>query len=855
MARRLWESAGRPEGRDLELWCMAERADSSNALLRTIIDTAPIRVFWKDRNLRFLGCNPAFARDAGRTSPDEMIGKDDYEMTWAAQADLYRADDRRVMDSGVPRLSYVEPQTTPDGRMIWLSTSKVPLKDDQNETVGVLCVYVDITEVHDAKEELSRLNRDLQILVEQRTAEIRLAATAVEHTSEGVVVTDLNTVILSINPAFSRITGYSLEEAIGVKIDLLRSGRHDDDFYRDIGDALLTKGCWDGDVWSRRKDGDIYLERQVINAVTNDDGHTTHYVSVFNDVTEARGIDDRIRHMAFHDALTELPNRLMLEDRLNQAIKVARRKNRQLGLLFIDLDRFKEVNDTLGHKIGDALLVEVAAKIMACIRSGDTLARVGGDEFVVLCEDVDRPEDYSLVAQKIIETLSCPMIIQSHTVHVGASLGIAIFPDDGIESIALMKSADTAMYAAKQAGRGKSCFFQAKMSEEAAVRMKMEGCLRQALANHEFVLHYQPKMDARNQTTYGYEALLRWNSPELGMVLPDDFIPLAESTRIIVDIGSWVIDEVCRQIAAWQLAGFGLKQVAVNVSAHQLKSVTLAEQFYEACRRHGIPTAALEAELTESVVMADPCQTAEIFQELRGIGIRLSIDDFGTGYSSLAYLRRLPFDVLKIDRSFVMNADTNEDDAQIVRTILALGKALRLDVVAEGVETEVQAKMLKEAGCDIFQGYLFSRPLSVADVESRFRREGGPDVRQITRALIVDDFSPTLHLIQMVLEASGPMEIVTAGNGAEAIAALQAGGADIVFMDWQMEGMDGLECTRRIRAGPDGIDPKIPIIMLTAMDDRNIEKEAEAAGVNFFMRKPFSIKQMHAGLKKVLGRA
>ncbi len=712
-----------------------------------------------------------------------------------------------------------------------------------------------ITKRKQVEEEVLRLNRDLKLLLEEKTDEFRLAASVVRNTSEGVLITDCDAVILAVNPAFSRITGYSAEDVIGRNTSLLSSHRHDDDFYQNMWGDLLRAGYWEGEIWNRHKDGNPFLERLLINAVHGNDGKALHYVAVFNDITETHNKDNCIRHMAYHDALTGLPNRLMLEDRLTRAIEIARRRDRQLGLIFIDLDRFKDVNDILGHKIGDGLLVEIAGRITACIRSGDTLARLGGDEFVVLCEDVEQPEYYFSVAQKIIETVSSTIIIQSHTIHVGASVGIAIFPDDGKDSVTLMKSADTAMYAAKMNGRGISCFFQAKMSEEAAVRMKMDVCLRQALANHEFTLYYQPKMDAKNQTTYGYEALLRWNSPELGMVSPADFIPLAESTRLIVDIGRWVIDEACRQIAAWQVAGFGLKQVAVNISALQLKSVKLAGQFSEACKRHGIPTAALEAELTESVVMADPDQTAVIFQELRGIGIRLAIDDFGTGYSSLAYLRRLPFDVLKIDRSFIMNADKDEDDAQIVLTILALGKALRLDVVAEGVETEAQAKMLREAGCNIFQGYLFSRPLTVSDVERRFREEAGPAVRQIMRALIVDDSARTRDLIKLVLEAYGPTEIVTAKNGAEAIVALQAGGVDIVFMDCRMEGMDGLECTRRIRAGIDRIDPNITIIMLTCMGDRNTEKEADAAGCDLFIRKPFSLNHLHACLEKVLGRA
>ena len=446
-----------------------------------------------------------------------------------------------------------------------------------------------------------------------------------------------------------------------------------------------------------------------------------------------------------------------------------------------------------------------------------------------------------------------PIVIGSHSIHVGASVGIALYPDDGDNGIALMKSADTAMYAAKNAGRGTYRFFQAKMSETAAQRVDVESCLRQALPNRELSLHYQPKVDVKSRTTHGYEALLRWNNPRLGLVSPVKFIPIAEDAGLIVDIGYWVIDECCRQIAAWQAAGHGLKEVAINVSAHQLRGGKLAAQIAEACRRHGIPTAALEAELTESVVMSDPRQAAEIFQELRTLGVRVAIDDFGTGYSSLAYLRRLPIDVLKIDRSFVMDADKEEDDAEIVRTILALGKTLKLDTVAEGVETEAQALLLEEAGCDIFQGYLFSRPLPVHEIEQRFREEAKPMVREIKRAVIAEDSRQMRDLIQMALGISWAAEVINAEDGVKAIAALADGGADIVIMDWKMDVMDGLECTRRIRAGIDGIDPKIPIILLTGAADKEAEKEAYAAGVNLFMKKPFSLKQLHAGLEKVLG--
>jgi diguanylate cyclase (GGDEF)-like protein/PAS domain S-box-containing protein len=568
-----------------------------------------------------------------------------------------------------------------------------------------------------AEEELIMINRNLEFLVEQKTAEIHLAGSVFYNTGEGVIITDHNAIILSVNPAFNLITGYSADEAIGHKVSLLASHHHDENFYREMWDCLIRQGHWEGEIWNRRKCSDIFLQRTLIDAVKDKSGQTTHYVAVFNDITDAKSKDVRIRHMAYHDALTGLPNRLMLEDRLQQGIAAAYRGRTRLGLLFIDLDRFKNVNDHLGHSIGDFLLREVGDLITACKRSADTLARLGGDEFVVIMIGVETPEECAILGRKIIRTLSQPIIVLGHSIHISASVGIAVYPDDGGDCVELMKCADTAMYAAKDAGRGVFRYFQATMSERATQRMEIETRLRHALDNGELSLHYQPKLDASSRITTGFEALLRWNNPSIGMVPPDEFIPIAEDTGFIKAIGNWVINEACRQISTWQKEGYGLKHIAINVSARQLYDGTLVEQIVEAINRHDIPATTLEIELTESMVMANPEEAAEIFSALRELGVRVSIDDFGTGFSSLAYLRRLPIDVIKIDRSFVMHADTNSEAAGIICTIVALGKILGLEVVAEGVETDAQAALLTDVGCDILQGFLFSRPLRVEDVE------------------------------------------------------------------------------------------------------------------------------------------
>ncbi|MBI4986207.1 MAG: EAL domain-containing protein [Rhodocyclales bacterium] len=571
--------------------------------------------------------------------------------------------------------------------------------------------------VAEREQDFMRLNVELEHRVNERTAQLRLAAAVFENTSEGVVVTDADARIVSVNAAFTDITGYPAAEAIGAKPNLLRSDHHDAAFYRQLWQTLLETGRWQGEVWNRRKGGEVYLEWLTINRIPEADGIPSCYVAVFNDITEQRRKDDHIRHLAFHDPLTGLPNRSLLQDRLQHAIERARRESGRLAVVFVDLDRFKGINDTLGHDVGDKLLQQVAQRIRSHLRSMDTVARMGGDEFVILLEDLKEPEHCAVLASAVIGDISQPLAIQGHTIHVGASLGIASFPEDGDDAVTLMKHADTAMYAAKTAGKGTYRFFRSEMMALATLRMQLELDLRHAIANGELELHYQPKVAIVSGEVHGVEALVRWRHPTRGLVAPGDFIPVAEDTGQIVALGDWVLQEACRQAALWQAQGL-TPTIAVNVSAKQLQHNALAERIVELTGAHGIPPSRLQIELTESVLMADPAKAAGILAHLRAIGATVAVDDFGTGYSSLAYLRRLPIDVLKIDRSFVMNADQNDVDAQIVRTIIALGQSLRMTVVAEGVETEAQARLLGELGCEIAQGYFYARPQPAAALTS-----------------------------------------------------------------------------------------------------------------------------------------
>lgn len=543
----------------------------------------------------------------------------------------------------------------------------------------------------------------------------QLAASVFDNTLEGVVITDANAVILSVNPAFTQITGYRPEEVIGQTPRVLKSHHHDEAFYRAMWEEINKHGEWKGEMWNRRKGGEVFLESQCIRRVEGQDG-ATHFIAVFADITEQWRKDQRIEHLAFQDSLTGLANRSLLGDRLRHAIALAERSVESLAVMAIDLDRFKNVNDSFGHDKGDELLQVVAARLQTVARDVDTVARVGGDEFAIILQNPGQPEDIAAIATRIIDAIASPIELGGMSLRVGTSIGIAVYPNDGADAGSLLKNSDTAMYDAKASGRNTYRFFSAGMTDRAQARLHLEMDLRRALEQGELELHYQPKICLHYGVACGAEALVRWRHPVRGMVSPAEFIPLAEETGIIEPIGNWVLEEACRQLKAWRESDTMLSSVAVNVSAVQLRNRTLAAQVRELLVRYELSGSALEIELTESGVMNDPDQAIESMNAIRALGVRIAIDDFGTGYSSLSYLKRLPIDTLKIDRSFVMEADRSEDGAVICSTIMGLAKNLNFDVVAEGIETEAQLAYLKSQGCNIGQGYYYSRPLPADDL-------------------------------------------------------------------------------------------------------------------------------------------
>jgi diguanylate cyclase (GGDEF)-like protein/PAS domain S-box-containing protein len=554
---------------------------------------------------------------------------------------------------------------------------------------------------------------------------IREAATVFEATAEAIMITDARGVIKRVNPAFTGTTGYTAEEAVGQTPRLLKSGRHDARYYEEMWSQLLATGRWEGEVWNRRKSGEIFPEWQVISVVRDEAGKPIEFVSLFIDITQRKRNEAEIAYRANYDALTGLPNRNLLAERLGQALKQARREHSRVAVMFVDLDLFKQVNDTLGHAVGDRLLQAVAERMRLCVRETDTIARQGGDEFVVLLADVHETSDAAFVAEKIIGQLATAFLLDDHEIHIGASIGITLFPDDGRDVETLFRNADLAMYRAKDAGRNNAQFFEMTMTTAALERRALEADLRGALGRHEFQLHYQPVVELASGRIVGAEALLRWQHPTRGLVGPVLFIPLAEETGLIREIGAWVLAEACRQLAAWQAAGHELT-LAINVSVRQLPDALSVEHILATLAEHALPPQRIVLEITEGVLLADSPAIQEWFVNAGNAGLQLAIDDFGTGYSSLAYLKRYPVHHVKVDQGFVRDMAHDPADRALVEAILAMAHSLGLSVVAEGVETAEQAGLLQQRACEQAQGYLYSRPLPAAEFDALLTRNGMP---------------------------------------------------------------------------------------------------------------------------------
>jgi diguanylate cyclase (GGDEF)-like protein/PAS domain S-box-containing protein len=677
------------------------------AVLRRIIDSIPDLIILKDTNSAYLGSNKAFEEFTGKSEQDQ-IGKTDYDLFDSNLAVTFRSLDRQILETGQTH-SQEEWVTYPDGHKALLSTVKTPFYGPDGEVLGLVGISRDITDRVEAENSL------------------RQAATVFESTREGVMITTADKRILMVNRAFTELLGYTEAEVLGKSTDMLQSPRHDKEFFRRMWTEIKTIGHWQGEVWNRRKSGDEFPQLLSLSTVKDNEGKVTQYVSVFTDISKIKQTEAELEFLAHHDPLTRLPNRRLLLARIRHAIDIVNRDGGMLALLMLDLDRFKDVNDSFGHATGDELLQQVADRLTKRLRTVDTLTRLGGDEFTVLLQGITNREDAGRVASEIVTMLGEPWFLSNgFEVRIGSSVGITLFPDHCTTAEEMLQQADTALYQAKEEGRGRFKYFSEDLTLAARERIALEAALRRAITENELRVFYQPQIDIATGDMVGAEALLRWQHPEEGMMLPSRYIAVAEETGLIGAIGDWVLNETCRQGRAWLDAGYSPITLAVNLSPQQFHHKDITASVTQALEKSGFPASHLELELTETILIKREQDAVEKMHLLRAQGIRLAIDDFGTGYSSLSYLKRFPLDVLKIDKSFVDDIPEKRDDMEIANTVIAIGHTLGFKVLAEGVETVEQLEFLKAQGCDLYQGFLMSQPLPAAEFEKFLHKKTAP---------------------------------------------------------------------------------------------------------------------------------
>ncbi|MHC8366726.1 bifunctional diguanylate cyclase/phosphodiesterase [Pseudomonas sp. ZT5P21] len=684
---------------------------TQKVLLQDIVDNAPSLIYVYDTEGKLRLCNRMFEQAAGFTFK-EMEGKTREFYLPDSEAGILRENDIEVLSTG--GILRFEDQLQDNGKMHTYLTTKCLLRGAGGQPTGVLGISTDITEI------------------KQNTEELRLAGIVLDNTADGVIITNARGRILSVNAAYAKISGFSAEESLGLKPGVLMSDKQDTVFYRDILKNLKITGFWRGELWNRRKNGELYPEWLTINTVFNDTGKVINYVAVFSDISAINQSQSDLERMSHYDPVTALPNRLLFHERLQHSLDLSLSYNQALAVVVIDLDGFKTVNDSLGHSMGDLLLQQAASRFLSCVRSEDTVSRLGGDEFALILNNLTHPTDAIIIAKKLLISLQEPFDLKGTSTLLTASIGISVAPHDSETVEQLLRQADTAMYGAKEGGRNGYRFYQPEMTLRAQERLNSERCLRRAVLNHEFEVWYQPKISLLNNEVLGAEALIRWRDPTQGLISPADFIPLAENTGLIIQIGEQVIDIVCSDIRRWTNLRIAHGVIAVNVAALQIDRSDFVETITSTLEAYDLSANVLEIEVTESLMMASPEHSKEVLSTLQSLGVTTAIDDFGTGYSSLAYLKLLPINSLKIDRTFISDLPHDPSDVAITKTIVELGHALGFKIIAEGVETEEQNRFLKEIGCDQGQGYLYGRPMPAADFEfwlsqwNDLRAEGSP---------------------------------------------------------------------------------------------------------------------------------
>ncbi|MCP4992336.1 MAG: EAL domain-containing protein [Gammaproteobacteria bacterium] len=665
--------------------------------LRVLIDALPDMIFYRGEDGLYLTCNKAAELYFG-VSEDQLEGRGDQACFSGEISQFFQQLDREVVATGSTLQKEVRLEIPDQGERV-VEAMVVPLLDKKGKVTGRIGIFRDIT--------------DLKLTEEK----IRQAATVFKSSNECIIITDTKGAIIAVNAAFTELMGYTEAEVLGQKADFLRSGRHSDQFYRDMWCALQKTGSWRGQIWDRNKNGHVIPGWLNISAVLDEQGAVSHYVSMFSDISEIKRSQDLLQYQAHHDSLTGLPNRPFFNARLEHTLLTARASDSNCAILFLDLDRFKMINDTLGHPVGDEVLKIMAQRLTYVVRGSDTVARLGGDEYVIILHDVEDTADAERVAAKVLSSVSKPFQLEGEDLSISVSIGIALFPQDGVDTMTLIKNADAAMYRAKDQGRGNYQLFSSDLASIARESLSMESDLRVALEKNHLELHYQPQYAMDGKTLISAEALVRWRHKEKGLILPNKFIPLAEESGLINLLGDWVLEESCRQWMAWHAKGYPEIAVAVNLSGRQVMSGGLVQRVKVILQQSGMPPHRLKLEITETSLMDNAETSTQVLSQLNALGVKLAIDDFGTGYSSMSYLKRFDMDEMKIDRSFVQDLPGDPNDVAIVRSIIALGHSLQMEVLAEGVEREEQLAFLKQEGCDKVQGFLLNRPLTAAAFE------------------------------------------------------------------------------------------------------------------------------------------
>ncbi|WP_296447248.1 EAL domain-containing protein [Rhodoferax sp. UBA5149] len=801
-------------------------------LLKQIFDTASVAIFLIDRGGRITQANQRMVEMFGSTL-ETLVGSEYFAMVHPSEREVARQNTLALLSGAIPSVDLDRVYWRADQTQFWGHLTCRSFLDANGAGRILVCVIADIS-----------------VRKAQQT-QLQLAAQVLEQSREGITMTDANCNIIMVNHAFTEITGYTEAEMLGKNPRVLSSGRHDQAFYQAMWNDINSKDCWVGEIWDRRKDGTVFPEWMTISALRDEQGQITHYLGNFSDLSNAKAAENRIQWLSHFDALTGLPNRTLLRDRTTHCISMAQRANEPVTMMLMGIDHFKAINDTLGHEMGDELLIAMAKRLSDAVRDQDTVARLGGKEFVLVLPGTPASGAAHL-ATGLLSKLAQPYQLGSHELTLTASIGIASYPDNGRDFDSLFKAVEIAMHRAQANGRGTFQFYSDEMFQQVLAREHLVNALRNAAALDQLQLVYQPLVDLQTGQISGLEALLRWQHPELGAISPVQFIPLAEESGLIKGLGDWVLRRACRDIRTWLDKGIQVPHVAVNVSPLQFRDPDLIAQVKSALSSRQIDPRLVYLEVTESALMDDVHRSEAMLRELKDLGVKLSLDDFGTGYSSLSYLKRFPFDKVKIDQSFVRDITTSQSDNVIVKVIVSMAHGLGLKVIAEGVETEAQCEIMRTSGCDEIQGYYFSKPISAQAIEELFTegRQLPPHLLRLQKPqrtlLLVDDEPNIVAALKRLFRRDGHL-ILTANSGAEGLEVLSKHKVDIIISDQRMPGMTGVEFLRAAKiAYPD----TIRIVLSGYTELQSVTDAINEGAVYRFLTKPWEDEQLREQIHK-----